>query len=118
MSVTHANERTNDELMNQNDKSTDPKALSNFFRQFDGMFGSAATGGTSCQNKGQEKRPDAENVFADVFDKVRIYLGGYSLVFAESGQASSPRSRTTRALVVIRWGCVWWRRANRYYEVV
>ncbi|KAH0838419.1 hypothetical protein J3R83DRAFT_6726 [Lanmaoa asiatica] len=53
----------------QTDKSADPKATSNFFRQFAGMFGSAATDNAS-QNNGHKQRPDAENVFADVFDEI------------------------------------------------
>lgn len=51
----------------QTDKSADPKASSNFFRQFASMFGNAATGNNSAQ-----QRPDAENVFADVFDEVPV----------------------------------------------
>lgn len=35
------------------------------------MFGSAPTDSAS-QNNGQKQRPDAENVFADVFDEVRV----------------------------------------------
>lgn len=35
------------------------------------MFGSAAADNAS-QNNGRKQRPDAENVFADVFDEVRV----------------------------------------------
>ena len=35
------------------------------------MFGGATTGNAS-NNNAREQRPDAENVFADVFDEVRI----------------------------------------------
>ncbi|KAG6381325.1 hypothetical protein JVT61DRAFT_5735 [Boletus reticuloceps] len=53
----------------QTDKSADPKASSNFFHQFASMFGNAATDNTSRHN-GHEQRPDAQNVFADVFDEL------------------------------------------------
>lgn len=46
------------------DKTSDPKASSNFFAHFANMFG----GGGAAQD--QERRPDAENVFADVFEEV------------------------------------------------
>ncbi|KAG1757428.1 hypothetical protein EDB19DRAFT_1657423 [Suillus lakei] len=45
------------------DKSSDPKASSSFFTHFASMFGGA--GATPAQ----EPRPDAENVFADVFEE-------------------------------------------------
>ncbi|KAF9240907.1 DnaJ-domain-containing protein [Melanogaster broomeanus] len=47
------------------DKSSDPKASSTFFDQFTGMFG-----GTGAAPKNNGQRPDAENVFADVFDEL------------------------------------------------
>jgi len=50
----------------QADRSTDPKASSNFFHQFASMFGGTA----KDKNNGREQRPDAENVFADVFDEL------------------------------------------------
>ncbi|KAG8219923.1 DnaJ domain-containing protein [Butyriboletus roseoflavus] len=53
----------------QTDKSADPKASSNFFGQFASMFGSPPTDNAS-QNTGHKQRPDAENVFADVFDEL------------------------------------------------
>ncbi|KAG9314487.1 DnaJ-domain-containing protein [Chiua virens] len=53
----------------QKDKSADPKASSDFFQQFAAMFGSAAPG-KSSQKNGTKARPDAENVFADVFDEL------------------------------------------------
>jgi len=46
------------------DKTSDPKASSSFFTQFASMFGGA--GATPAQ----EPRPDAENVFADVFEEL------------------------------------------------
>ncbi|KIJ68304.1 hypothetical protein HYDPIDRAFT_173062 [Hydnomerulius pinastri MD-312] len=49
------------------DKSNDPKSSTNFFAQFANMFGNASTG-NAAPNGGQ--RPDAENVFADVFDEL------------------------------------------------
>ncbi|KIJ21625.1 hypothetical protein PAXINDRAFT_123604, partial [Paxillus involutus ATCC 200175] len=49
------------------DKSDDPKASSNFFAQFAGLFGGAGAA-NAAQNNAQ--RPDAENVFADVFDEL------------------------------------------------
>ncbi|KAI9572836.1 DnaJ domain-containing protein [Boletus coccyginus] len=54
----------------QTDKSADPKASSNFFHQFaSSMFGGAATSSAS-KNNANEKRPDAQNIFADVFDEL------------------------------------------------
>jgi len=50
----------------QTDKSADPKASSNFFRQFANMFG----GANAPKNNAQDQRPDAEDVFADVFDEL------------------------------------------------
>ncbi|KAF9229439.1 DnaJ-domain-containing protein [Gyrodon lividus] len=49
------------------DKSDDPNTSSNFFTQFASMFSGASTG-NAAQNNAQ--RPDAENVFADVFDEL------------------------------------------------
>lgn len=50
------------------------------------MFGSAATGNAS-QNNGQKQRPNAENVFADVFDEVGVqfeeHLLGHRLNLAK-----------------------------------
>lgn len=37
------------------------------------MFGSAAAG-NAFKNNAHDQRPDAENVFADVFDEVRVQL--------------------------------------------
>ncbi|OJA18628.1 hypothetical protein AZE42_01770 [Rhizopogon vesiculosus] len=45
------------------DKTSDPKASSNFFAHFANMFGGGAA-------QPQEPRPDAENVFADVFEEL------------------------------------------------
>lgn len=56
------------------DKTSDPKASSNFFAHFANMFG----GGGGAQ--GQEPRPDAENVFADVFEEVRNPLSFLCIV--------------------------------------
>lgn len=55
------------------DKTKDPKASSNFFAHFASMFGGGAT-------PGQEPRPDAENVFADVFEEVRRPLSSLGVV--------------------------------------
>ncbi|KAG1867913.1 hypothetical protein DFJ58DRAFT_768315 [Suillus subalutaceus] len=46
------------------DKSSDPKASSNFFTHFASMFGSAGAA------PAPGPRPDAENVFADVFEEL------------------------------------------------
>ncbi|KAG2129904.1 DnaJ domain-containing protein [Suillus clintonianus] len=46
------------------DKSSDPKASSSFFMNFASMFGGAGAA------PAQGPRPDAENVFADVFDEL------------------------------------------------
>ncbi|KAG1755143.1 DnaJ domain-containing protein [Suillus paluster] len=46
------------------DRSSDPKASSNFFAHFASMFGGAGAA------PAQGPRPNAENVFADVFDEL------------------------------------------------
>jgi len=46
------------------DKSTDPNAANGFFSK---MFG----GNTSTESANGDERPDADHVFADVFDDVR-----------------------------------------------
>ncbi|KAG2121066.1 DnaJ domain-containing protein [Suillus discolor] len=46
------------------DKTSDPKASSSFFTQFASMFGGAGAA------PAQGPRPDAENVFADVFEEL------------------------------------------------
>ncbi|KAI6031867.1 DnaJ domain-containing protein [Pisolithus microcarpus] len=53
-----------------NAKSDDPKASSNFFARFANMFGS---GGSTNATPNNGARPDAETVFADVFDEVRYF---------------------------------------------
>ncbi|KAI6005250.1 DnaJ domain-containing protein [Pisolithus orientalis] len=50
-----------------NAKSGDPKASSNFFAQFANMFGSGSSTNSTPNNAA---RPDAETVFADVFDEL------------------------------------------------
>lgn len=50
------------------DRTDDPNSSSNFFTQFTGMFTGAGTG--SGRTPGAEPRPDAEGVFADVFEEV------------------------------------------------
>ena len=52
------------------EKAADPNASANFFSTFANMFGGGA--GTSGQADGAAPpgRPDANNVFADVFEEV------------------------------------------------
>ncbi|KAL4064953.1 DnaJ domain-containing protein [Scleroderma yunnanense] len=49
------------------DKSNDPKASANFFTGFANMFGTAGSANGTPSNG---ERPNAENVFADVFDEL------------------------------------------------
>jgi hypothetical protein len=58
------------------DRTNDPKASSNFFAHFASMFGGGA-------GQPQEPRPDAENVFADVFDEVRNLIFLLPLLLSE-----------------------------------
>ena len=57
------------------ERTTEPDASSNFFSTFTNMFGNPggsgarpATGATGAD------RPDAEHVFADVFEEVRSHI--------------------------------------------
>ena len=52
------------------DRTADPDASSSFFSQFAGMFGGAQAGNGATPAPGA--RPDAEDVFADVFDEVSL----------------------------------------------
>ncbi|GJE86026.1 DnaJ-domain-containing protein [Phanerochaete sordida] len=49
------------------EKADDPNASSNFFSQFAGMFGAAAGAQAGAT---PPERPDAEHVFADVFEEL------------------------------------------------
>ncbi|TFK41024.1 DnaJ domain-containing protein [Crucibulum laeve] len=52
---------------NRADRSTDPTSSSGFFSQFSNMFGSNASGAAPS---GPGAQPDAEGVFADVFEEL------------------------------------------------
>jgi curved DNA-binding protein CbpA len=56
------------------ERTNDPNASSNFFRMFSGMFtnsaaGNGQTGGTAPEQP--EQRPNADQLFGDVFEDVR-----------------------------------------------
>jgi len=51
-------------------KSQDPNSSKNFFAQFASMFGAAAGTPAGDGMPGDGSRPDAEGVFADVFDEL------------------------------------------------
>ncbi|KAG5654772.1 hypothetical protein H0H81_003780 [Sphagnurus paluster] len=51
------------------DRTNDPNASRSFFSQFAGMFGNGSAGATGTAAP-QGQRPDAEGVFADVFDEL------------------------------------------------
>lgn len=65
------------------------------------MFGGA--GATPAQ----EPRPDAENVFADVFEEVLLPLS-QRCILVNYCIAAPSRGRTSRAMVVIHWRRLWW----------
>ena len=55
------------------ERTTEPNASSNFFTAFTNMFGSqGASGAQSATGATASDRPDAEHVFADVFEEVRV----------------------------------------------
>ncbi|KAG7099350.1 hypothetical protein E1B28_001206 [Marasmius oreades] len=63
--------REYDQLYNSrtsNDRSGDPGSSSNFFSQFAGMFGGANA--NNGETNGGTQRPDADDVFVDVFDEL------------------------------------------------
>ena len=53
------------------DRSTDPNSSNGFFSQFSGMFGGGAAANGSMPSGGAQ--PNADGVFADVFDEVRSH---------------------------------------------
>lgn len=63
-----------------NEKTNAPDASSNFFANFASMFagaagaGAGAGAGTNAPGADGERQPDAEGVFADVFDDVSCFL--------------------------------------------
>lgn len=60
------------------ERSQDPSSSSNFFSQFSGLFGGGA--GPGAPN-GQTQQPDAEGVFTDVFEEVRMsVIASFSLI--------------------------------------
>jgi DnaJ-class molecular chaperone len=64
-----------DVLYTSNKRSADPSSSSSFFTQFSNLFGGgsgAAGSGTGFAQSNANGQPDAENVFADVFDEVHL----------------------------------------------
>lgn len=53
-------------------KSSDPNSSANFFNMFANMFGGAAGGTTGTAEGERAQRPDANNVFGDVFEDVSL----------------------------------------------
>lgn len=56
----------------RSEKSADPGASTDFFSTFANMFGSAAGGTTGAAEGETGQRPDANNVFGDVFEDVSL----------------------------------------------
>lgn len=54
----------------RSEKTADPGASTDFFSTFANMFGSAAGGTTGAAEGETGQRPDANNVFGDVFEDV------------------------------------------------
>lgn len=54
------------------ERSSEPGASANFFGSFANMFGQST--GAQPPRGGAAERPDADNVFADVFEEVRCIL--------------------------------------------
>ncbi|KAF5374782.1 hypothetical protein D9758_000143 [Tetrapyrgos nigripes] len=61
-----------DILYTSNKRSTDPSSSSNFFSQFSNLFGGGGAAGTGAgfAQSNSNGQPDAENVFADVFEEL------------------------------------------------
>lgn len=51
-------------------RTDDPAASASFFSSFASMFGNGKGGASSATGATAADRPDAENVFADVFEDV------------------------------------------------
>lgn len=56
-----------------NERTAQPDASGNFFSAFNDMFGKPGGSGAGARAPPTE-RPDADHVFADVFDEVRAFL--------------------------------------------
>lgn len=56
------------------DRTSEPDASANFFDSFASMFGGASNAGGQPPRGGAGERPDADHVFADVFEEVRHIL--------------------------------------------
>ncbi|THU91753.1 DnaJ-domain-containing protein [Dendrothele bispora CBS 962.96] len=59
-----------DLLYAANRPSSDPSSSSNFFTQFSSMFGGGGATGTASAQGNANNQPDAEGVFADVFEEL------------------------------------------------
>jgi hypothetical protein len=53
------------------DRTDDPGSSGSFFSQFSGMFGGAGAAPAAAD---PDARPDAEGVFADVFEEVNLFV--------------------------------------------
>jgi DnaJ-class molecular chaperone len=69
------------------DRSNDPTSSTNFFANFASMFasaagGSAGTGAGAARADGEQ--PDAEGVFADVFDDVSLRWLFFDCIYTDT----------------------------------
>ncbi len=53
------------------DRTTDPGSSTSFFTQFANMFAGSGTGASTQGQAGPGGQPNAEGMFADVFEEVR-----------------------------------------------
>lgn len=56
------------------DRTSEPGASANYFETFANMFGKGQNAGAQPPRGGAGERPDADHVFADVFEEVRSVL--------------------------------------------
>ena len=91
-----------DTLYASNRHSADPSSSSNFFTQFSSMFGGGNAGAGFTQEN-TSNQPDADGVFADVFEEVCSFvICAYSSLIT-SFQATTSRSGKTCTMVGLSW---------------
>ena len=54
------------------ERTSEPDASANFFESFANMFGASPNAGAQPPRGGAAERPDADHVFADVFEEVSL----------------------------------------------
>lgn len=91
------------------DRTSEPDASANFFDSFAGMFGGASNASGQPPRGATGERPDADHVFADVFEEVRKRPSALKMALSinTTFTASAPRSAATCSVVGLA-GCTLW----------